>query len=500
MHDQFVEALKGHKADHIEAHFEESAATHIVYRGERLEEVNRTCSSGGNVRVLVKGGWGFVSFNSFNKLRDKVALAVEEAKLAGKESFSLPSMEPVVDVVTQFHPHPSLTLRGVYPERDSSVASLPQNDRKRRAQGFDSGQALSPLPSRERRNSATVPLAAKKELLDEYNDIMLSTGKIQSTRIDYRDSRRKVIFASSEGSYIEQSKPDLILRLAAIAREDNEVQQAGLSLGSNGDFSVIEGLHHQVRELARRAVALLSAPQVKGGEYTVILDPVLAGVFVHEAFGHLSEADFVYQNEQLRNIMTLGRRFGARHLNIVDDATIPDLRGSYKYDDEGMPASRTYLIHEGVLVGRLHSRETAAKMGESPTGNARAINYHFPPIVRMTNTFIEPGNSSFEGMLGDIKEGVYVKDWYGGTTSLEMFTFSAGEAYMIRQGKLAELLRPVVLSGNVFVTLGNIDAIGNDLKMNQGGGCGKGGQSPLPVSNGSPHIRVRHCLVGGQEK
>ena len=470
MHDQTVEALKGHNADYIEAHFEESEGTHIVYRGERLEEVNRTCSSGGNVRALVKGGWGFVSFNHFNKLGDKVALAVEEARLASREELKLSLREPVVDVAAQFHPHPSIS----------------------------SGQALNPLPSRERRNSATIPLAAKKELLDEYNDIILSFPKIQSARIDYRDVRRKVIFANSEGSYIEQSKPDLTLRLTAIARENNEVQQAGLSLGSKGDFSVIEGLHHQVRELARRAAALLYAPQVKGGEHTVILDPILAGVFVHEAFGHLSESDFVYQNEQLRNIMALGRRFGARHLNIVDDATIPDLRGSYKYDDEGMPASKTYLIREGILVGRLHSRETAAKMGEPPTGNARAINYLFPPIVRMTNTFIEPGNSSFEGMLSEIKEGVYVKDWYGGTTSLEMFTFSAGEAYMIRQGKLAELLRPVVLSGNVFVTLGNIDAIGNDLKMNQGGGCGKGGQSPLPVSNGSPHIRVRCCLVGGK--
>lgn len=452
MHDQIVDALMGHKAEYIEAHFEESEATHIVYRGERLEEVNKTCSSGGNVRALVKGGWGFVSFNQFNKLRDKVALVVEEARLASREELKLSLREPVVDVVIQ----------------------------------------------KLKSDSATVPLAAKKELLDEYNDIMLSAGKIQSSRLAYRDVRRKVIFANSEGSYIEQSKPDLTLRLTAIARENNEVQQAGLSLGSKGDFSVIEGLHHQVRELARRAAALLRAPHVKGGEYTVILDPILAGVFVHEAFGHLSESDFVYQNEQLRNIMALGRRFGGRHLNIVDDATIPNLRGSYKYDDEGMPASKTYLIHEGILVGRLHSRETAAKMGEKPTGNARAISYLFPPIVRMTNTFIEPGSSSFEEMLGDIKEGVYVKDWYGGTTSLEMFTFSAGEAYMIRQGKLAELLRPVVLSGNVFVTLGNIDAIGNDLKMNQGGGCGKGGQSPLPVSNGSPHIRVRSCLVGGR--
>jgi TldD protein len=162
-----------------------------------------------------------------------------------------------------------------------------------------------------------------------------------------------------------------------------------------------------------------------------------------------------------------------------------------------VPATKTYLIKEGRLVGRLHSRETAAKMGEKPTGNARAISYRYPPIVRMTNTYIEPGQASFNDIIADIKEGVYAKNWFGGTTSMEMFTFSAGEAYMIRNGKLAEALRPVVLTGNVFTTLNNIDAIGNDLDMNQGGGCGKGGQFPLPVSNGSPHIRISQCLVGG---
>ena len=115
----------------------------------------------------------------------------------------------------------------------------------------------------------------------------------------------------------------------------------------------------------------------------------------------------------------------------------------------------------------------------------------------MTNTYIEPKSTSFEAMIADIKEGIYAKNWYGGMTSMEMFTFSAGEAYMIRNGKLAEPVRPVVLTGNVFDTLMNIDAIGDDLNMNQGGGCGKGGQMPLPVSNGSPHIRIRKCLIGG---
>lgn len=462
MRDRFSSVLSRCNADYAEIRFERSQTTQISYRGGKLEEVSRSCSSGGNVRALVGGGWGFASFNSPERLGDYVDLAVRQAKLAEGEAFDLPHGEPVVDVV-----------EGSTKKVDVVEGSI-------------------------KKDASAIPLAEKKRLFDEYNSVMLTSPDIQDSRIAYRDVSRRVIFATSEGSYIEQEKPDLTLRLTAIARKNGEIQQAGLSLGSVGDFSAVESLHPKVEEIARRAAALLRAPRVKGGEYTVILDPILGGVFAHEAFGHLSESDFVYQNEPLREVMVLGKRFGGSHLNIVDDATIPGLRGSYKYDDEGMAAEKTYLIREGVLVGRLHSRETASRMAEKPSGNARAISYLFPPIVRMTNTFIEPGTASFEEMLGEIKEGVYVRDWYGGTTSLEMFTFSAAEAYMIRNGKVAELLRPVVLTGNVFVTLGNIDAIGSDLDMNQGGGCGKGGQSPLPVSNGSPHIRIQHCLVGGR--
>ena len=449
--NELAVALKGHSADYIEIRLEENQSTRIVYRGERLEEIGRTSSLGGNVRALVKGGWGFVSFNSTDRIRDKVEMAVNQARLVGKGDSKFSQIEPVIDTVT----------------------------------------------AETKKDPTTMALAVKKQLLDEYNDIILSTPKIQTSNIGYHDSRRKITFASSEGACIEQNKADINLRLTAMASEDGKVQQIGLSLGSNGDFSAIEGLQKQVQDMAQRAVKLLSAPQAVGGEYTVVLDPVLAGVFAHEAFGHLSESDFVYENQHLQELMVLGRRFGGKHLNIIDGAAVSGLRGSYKYDDEGVPAGKTYLIREGILEGRLHSRETAAKMGEMPTGNARALNYLFPPIVRMTNTFIESGSTSFEDMISDIKEGIYARDWYGGTTSLEMFTFSAAEAYMIRNGKIAELLQPVVLSGNVFVTLNNIDAIGNDLEMNQGGGCGKEAQSPLPVSNGSPHIRIRNCLVGG---
>ena len=448
---QLAKALTRYSADYIEARLEESQTSHITYRGRELDSIGRASAIGGNVRAMVKGAWGFVSFNDFNGLPGRVESAVKQAQFAGTEESQLAPVEPVVDTSTE--------------------------------------------PGK---NPVVIPLAEKKQLLDEYNDIIWRTPRLQTSMIGYGDSYKKVIFLNSLGSYIEQDRADVTLRLAAVATADHEVQQAVLSLGSRGDFSLIQGLHQPVEQMAQHAVELLSAPQAKGGEYTVVLDPILAGVFTHEAFGHLSESDFVYENDRLREIMTLGRKFGSSQLNIVDNATMPGLRGSYKYDDEGVPASKTYLIREGKLVGRLHSRETAAKMKEKPTGNARAINYYYPPIVRMTNTYIEPGSASFEELIGDIKEGIYVKNWYGGATSMEMFTFSAGEAYMIRHGKLAEPLRAVVLTGNVFTTLMNIDGIGNDLEMNQGGGCGKGEQVPLPVANGSPHIRIRHCLVGGR--
>jgi TldD protein len=449
--DLIEDALKGHDAEYVEVRVEESKTTAIRYRGRELEEVSQPVSFGGNVRALVKGGWGFVSFNAPDDLGEKVELAVRHAKLVGKGVTSFASMKPAVDVLEE--------MAG--------------------------------------KDCSSVPLFEKKRLVEEYTGVIMSMPKVETSVVGYRDRWRKVVFANSEGSHIEQSSSDLSLRLSAMARDGGDIQQAGLSVGSRGDYTQVEGLHAQAGEIALRAVELLSAPKMKSGEYCVVLDPVLAGVFVHEAFGHLSEADFTYENERMREIMVLGRRFGGEHLNIVDGAAVPGLRGSYKYDDEGVPATKTYLIKEGVLVGRLHSRETAAKMGESTTGNARAVDYHYPPIVRMTNTFIEPQQVSFEEMISEIKEGVYVKNWYGGTTSMEMFTFSAGEAYSIRNGGVAELLRPVVLTGNIFTTLQNVDAIGNDLQMNQGGGCGKGGQSPLPVSNGSPHIRIRHCLIGG---
>jgi TldD protein len=283
-----------------------------------------------------------------------------------------------------------------------------------------------------------------------------------------------------------------------MAKDGMNVQQAFESVGQYGGMELVLNLEENVEVVKKKAIDLLAAKKLESGQYKVLLDPNLAGVFAHEAFGHLSEADFLYENPKMQEVMVLGRQFGPDFLNIIDDGSETGLAGYTPYDDEGIQAQKTYLIKNGRLNARLHSRETSAKMNEEPTGNARAVSPLYQPIVRMTNTYIDKGTHTFEDLLSSIDDGIYAIDYLGGMTNLEMFTFSAGYAYRIKNGKIAELLRDVTLSGNVFSTLHNVTAAGNDIEHHGGlGGCGKGGQGGLPVGTGSPHIVVKDVLIGG---
>ncbi len=454
MRERIEKALKRGKADYTELRIETDIQSGLLFKGEELDQIGSAKSVGGMVRALVRGGWGIATFNDLSNLEDRVADAVECARLVGKETSRLASVEPAVDQTT------------VESKKDFRGISLSE----------------------------------KKKIAEEYNKAMLHyDDNIQSTNVLYKDRFRTIHYGNSEGAYIEDERPYTGIMIQAIARSGTNVQQAKESSAGIGGFEFVQGLQEEALTVAKRAVELLSAPPVKGGKYTVVLNPTLAGVFAHEAFGHLSEADFVYENERMKELMVLGKTFGAEILNIIDDGSIPGLSGTHKYDDEGVKTGKSYLIKEGVLVGRLHSRETAAIMGEEPTGNARAMNYGHEPIVRMTNTYIDKGDATFEDMIKDIELGVYAVDSSGGQTEFEMFTFSADYAYMIRNGKIAELVRDVVLTGNVFETLKNINMIGDKVEWpKMSGGCGKGGQSPLPVGIGSPYIRVSDVIVGGR--
>ncbi len=443
-----------HQVDYLAIRLEAAEGTDILFRGNKIETLSEGISIGGQVRACYKGGWGFASFNQLSSLKARVEDAIASARIVGGDETVLAPITPVQDVC-------SIALTGSNPRQ--------------------------------------IPLHQKKALCQHYGAILRSVdSRIATISVRYGDSSQRMILATSDDTLIDQSWVDMEMRFAATARDGETVQTGRETVGSRQAYEDLLGLDEQVKNAAQRAVHSLSLAPVKGNTYTVVIDPILSGLFVHEAFGHLSEADMAYENPDLLEVMSLGRRFGSEELQIFDGASIDGHRGSYFYDDEGVPATTTQLIKDGVLVGRLHSRETAGKLGESPTGNARCLNYHYPPIVRMTNTWIERGKTPVKDLFSDITEGVYARNWIGGMTNGEMFTFTAGEAWMIRNGELAEPVRDVTLSGNAFKTLADIEGIGDDFFWDESGGCGKSGQSGLAVGCAGPSLRIRDVVVGGE--
>ncbi len=454
--NQLWELVDRHKSrvDYLAVRLERAEGTDILLRSGKIETLCEDVSLGGQVRACYKGGWGFASFNQLSNLEEKIANAIAAARLVGGEETLLAPVDPVQTTC-------ELPLSGTHPR--------------------------------------SIRLADKKQLCDRYTDILRSVdGRIASTSVRYSDAAQQVILATSEGTLLEQSWADMEMRFAATARNGETVQTGRETIGSRSAYEDLAQLDDRVRAAAERAVEALNLPTIKGNIYTAVIDPILTGLFVHEAFGHLSEADMAYENPDLLEVMSIGRHFGTKDLQIFDGAAPTGHRGSYFYDDEGTPATTTQLIKDGVLVGRLHSRETAGKLDERPTGNARCLNYQYAPIVRMTNTWIERGKTPVSDLFSDIKEGVYARNWHGGMTNGEMFTFRAGEAWAIRNGKLAEKVRDVTLSGNVFTTLADIEAIGDDFYWDESGGCGKGGQNGLPVGCGGPSLRIKNVVVGGE--
>jgi len=457
MEDKLREAVAKSHADYTEARWEKVTRSRVAFQRDQLLALESGEEAGGIVRCLVKGAWGIAVFTNPSELPRKVEEATRLARTASGHVVDPVALAPVQAVVARHEGEMKRDFRGV-------------------------------------------PLEEKRKLAQSYNEMILRHApEIVSTSVRYTDTWRRAIYANSEGTYVDQGIPDVTLMLAAVARKNGDIQQGFESIGYAAGFEAVQGKEEEARKAAQRAVDLLSAKPVKGGHYTVILDPDLAGVFIHEAFGHICEADFLLKNEPMRKVMRIGTRFGVEALSVVDDGYIAGARGNYPYDDEGVSRRKAYLIRNGVLSGLMHSRATAHKTKMEPTGNARAVSWEHEPIVRMRNTYIEPGQASLDEMLSGVEHGLYACAAFGGQTMFEQFTFSAAWGHEIVNGKIGPMVRDVVLTGNVFQTLNNIEMIGQDFKLEgSSGGCGKGEQWPLPTTTGAPHVRIRDVTVGGQ--
>ena len=279
---------------------------------------------------------------------------------------------------------------------------------------------------------------------------------------------------------------------------DGEIIQFGHgSLGGVKGFEVISEVDIEEfgRNIGEKAVRLLDAKPAPSGQFPVIADPELTGVLIHEALGHATEGDLILQNDSILK-GKIGEKIASDIVNIFDDASRKDGFGYYPYDVEGVKTKPNQLVKNGELISLLNSRETASKLGMESSGNARSI-IADQPIVRMSNTYLQPGDNTFEELIEDLPNGMYLKGSRGGQvdTGKGIFQFNAAEGYLIENGEITTPLRDVSLSGNILETLKNIDAIGNDFKLSVGF-CGKDGQT-APVGDGGPHTRILNALVGG---
>ena len=448
-------AVQKFGAEYSETRAQKLFKTMLTLKEGRVEAAKQGIENGVAIRVLVNGAWGFASVGSLN-IKILMRTVSEACKMAKNASSGL--KKPIKLASTKI------------------VKDCVQIESKKK-------------PS-------TIPVEDKIETALSINKATLGYDKrIKSCSIDYLDVNGTNYFANNEGTQIEQEKLYVWSRITASANSRGVFAFSREEIGSTAGYEVFDKEPPEMIgvKVAKRAIEQLNAKAPKGGKSQVVLGPNVVGVLVHEAFGHLAEADLALSGGVLQN--NFGKKIGSDLVTFYDDGTIEGAFGSFKYDDEGVPTQKTLLIKDGVVTGLMHNRETAQKLNTVPTGNARAENFRVEPIIRMRNTFMAPRDYSLEELVEDIRAGYYFKSFRGGQANLDG-TFQVGiqEAFEIVKGEIGDPVRNASISGNTLKTLFKIDAVGKDFEL-WPGRCGKG-QTAF-VCDGGPHIRVKEVIVGG---
>ena len=442
-------------AEYSEARAQSLFKTMLTLKEGRVEAVKQGIENGVALRVLANGAWGFASVGSLNP--DTLDIAVSEACKMAKASSSrllVPIELAKAQVVEDCVQHVS--------KRNPEEVSMEEKIKNAAA---INGNTLS---------------------FDE---------RVKSCTVDYLDLTGKSFFANSEGTFIEQDKLYVWSRVTASAMQNGVFTFSREEIGSTSGYEVFDTETPEIvgKRLAKRAINQLEAKTLKGGRKTVVLGPNVVGVFVHEAFGHLAEADLALSGGVL--VDNMGKKIASDAVTFYDDGTVNGAFGSFKYDDEGVPAQKTLLVKDGVVVGLLHNRETAQKFNAEPTGSARAEDFRVEPIIRMRNTYMAPRDHTFEELIENISSGYYFKSFRGGQANIDG-TFQVGiqEGYEIVNGEVGEPVRDASISGNTLETLFKVEAVGRDFEL-WPGRCGKG-QTAF-ICDGGPHIKVNEVTVGG---
>ncbi len=323
------------------------------------------------------------------------------------------------------------------------------------------------------------------------------SDRITSCSVNLDSHTVEKTYINSEGTNFTEKITRTEASIFAVAKDGNLISPASESIAGTVGFEIFDEFEPEqlARIVAERATKLLKARLAPAGEFTVIIDPGIVGLLAHEAFGHCAEADFVISGSILKD--KIGEQMAAENVSLIDEGLTEGALGSFKYDDEGVPSQSTMVVKNGYLESYLHNRETAKIFGVEPTGNARAQSYAQDPLIRMRNTAILPGDWSFEELIEDTKDGVYLKGSMGGQAdSNGEFMFGIQEGYFLENGEIGVPFRGATISGNAIQVMLDIDALGKDFTMGrEGGRCGK--IQSMWVDLGGPHLRTR-MKIGGE--
>ncbi|MFI5363153.1 MAG: TldD/PmbA family protein [Elusimicrobiota bacterium] len=347
---------------------------------------------------------------------------------------------------------------------------------------------------------AGVPLERKVALLRALDRAVREEfPRVRQVTVSYGDREKRTRVLNTDGTDSRQRLVETALSVSVVVEEDGRLQTGYESLGAQRGYELVSGdaPFDAARRAAARALAKLSAPKAKAGEMAVVLSSSAGGTFIHEAIGHSLEADHVQEGSSPAYRGAVGKRIGPKNITVVDDPTLAFQRGSYFFDDEGVPAAPTTLVKDGVLTGYLYDRTTALREGLTSNGHGRRESFSNRPFPRMSNLYIAPGPDDPAEIVKSLDAGLFVTRMGGGqvNTATGEFVFEVDEGFWVEGGKIKRLVRDANLLGVGPEVLLAVDRVGWDVGWGIGT-CGKEGQS-VPVSDGQPTIRLAKVVVGG---
>lgn len=439
--------------DYADIFIEHTSSTLIQIEDNKLEKLSSGVDAGVGIRVISGEKSAYVYSNDFSsktllKLADTVSKVAHEKH---KDTIvDLRKIKPVVDFKIKFNPDDT-------------------------------------------------PIDRKTLLMKNANGAAWGvSSKIKQVSVIYKDFTQDVCIATSDGTIAEDERVHTLAVIQVVAQEGEVLQTGYEPVGGFIGFELFDKnpLEEIAMRAAQRAVRMLSAKKTPGGRIPVVISSEAGGTMIHEAIGHGLEADLAQQGLSVYS-NKIGKPVASPLITVIDDSTLPNKRGSFRFDDEGVPCQKTVLVEKGILKGYMYDMLTSIKDKTISTGNGRRQSYKHRPIPRMTNTFIAPGESLPEEIIKSVDKGLFVKKMGGGqvNTTTGEFVFEVSEGYAIEKGKITEPLRGATLIGNGPEILKSIDMVGIDLGFSIGT-CGKDMQA-VPVSDAMPTIRISEMVVGG---